>query len=123
VRDRVEAALAFWVRIQAPTGAFSDYKPEGWNLAATAFATKFMGQSLRLLAKGLLIDPELLKRVEEAQRKVIYFVLTDPAFFAHGRNYSNQFTNVWPGGAGDFQPQENCFRRKASPQLTATRED
>ena len=40
LRDRLEAALAFWVNSQAPTGAFSEYKPQGWNLAATAFATK-----------------------------------------------------------------------------------
>lgn len=97
LRDRLEAALEFWVRIQAPSGAFSEYKPQGWNLAATAFATKFMGQTLRLLAKGPPVDAGLMKRVEAAQRKAIHFVLTDPAMFAFGRNYSNQYTNVWPG--------------------------
>jgi hypothetical protein len=97
LRDRLEATLDFWVRIQSPEGAFSEYKPQGWNLAATAFATKFMGQTLRLLEKGPPLDPELMKRVRSAQRKAIHFVLTDPAFLEHGRNYSNQFTNVWPG--------------------------
>ena len=97
LRDRLEAALAFWGKTQAPSGAFSEYKPQGWNLAATAFATKFMGQTLRLLEKAPPIDPDLLAGVQAAQRKAIRFVLTDPAFFEHGRNYSNQFTNVWPG--------------------------
>jgi hypothetical protein len=97
LRDRLEASLDFWVRIQSPSGAFSEYKPQAWNLAATAFATKFMGQTLRLLATGPPIDHALLNRVQAAQRKAILFVLTDPAFFTHGRNYSNQFTNVWPG--------------------------
>jgi len=97
LRDRLEAALAFWAGAQAPSGAFSEYKPLGWNLAATAFATKFMGQTLRLLEKGPPVDPELMQRVRAAQRKAIRVVLTDPDFYAHGRNYSNQFTNVWPG--------------------------
>ena len=97
LRDRLEAALGFWVGIQAPSGAFSEYKPQGWNLAATAFATKFMGQTLRLLEKGPPVDAELMKRVRAAQRKAIHFVLTDAEFFRHGQNFSNQFTNVWPG--------------------------
>lgn len=98
VRGRLEAALDFWCRIQAPTGAFSEYSPKGWNLAATAFATKFMGRTLILLRDGPPIDKSLLDRVRQAQRKAIHFVLTDTRFWEHGRNFSNQFTNVWPGG-------------------------
>jgi hypothetical protein len=107
VRDRLEAALDFWVRIQAPTGAFSEYKPQGWNLAATAFATKFMGRTLRLLENGPPIEPELMKRVKAAQRKAILFVLTDSQFFEHGRTYSNQFTNVWPGALAWLSQQDD----------------
>ncbi len=97
LRDRLEAALDFWVRSQSPDGAFSEYKPGVWGLAPTAFATKFMGQAIPLLEKGPAIDPALLRRVIAAQRKALVFGLTDPAMFQHGRNYSNQFTNLWPG--------------------------
>lgn len=97
VRVRLEAALDFWCRVQAPTGAFSEYSPKGWNLAATAFATKFIGRTLLLLREGPPVDKALLERVHQAQRRAIHFVLTDPKFFEHGRNFSNQFTNVWPG--------------------------
>lgn len=99
LRDRLEAALDFWCRIQSPQGAFSEYKPEGWNLAASAFATKFMGRTLRMLREpgAPPVDPALLQRVEAAQRKAIVFVLTDADMWKHGLTFSNQFTNVWPG--------------------------
>jgi hypothetical protein len=107
VRDRLEAALDFWCRIQSPQGAFSEYKPQGWNLAATAFATKFMGQTLNLLRAGPPIDSELLARVRAAQRKAIMFVLTDPTFYQHARNFSNQFTNVYPGALAWLSQQDD----------------
>jgi hypothetical protein len=112
VRDRLEAALDFWVRMQASSGAFSEYKPQGWNLAATAFATKFMGRTLRLLENAPPVDPELMKRVQAAQRKAILFVLTDPQFFEHGRRYSNQFTNVWPGALAWLLQHDEAEIRK-----------
>jgi hypothetical protein len=98
VRVRLEAALDFWCRIQSPDGRFSEYGPERWNLAATAFATKFMGETLSLLQKGPPIDKSLLDRVVKADRKAIHFVLTDPDFYKHGKDFTNQFTNVWAGG-------------------------
>jgi hypothetical protein len=98
VRVRLEAALDFWCRIQSPDGRFSEYGPQRWNLAATAFATKFMGETLTLLRNGPPIDPRILDRVVKADRKAIHFVLTDPAFHKQGTNYTNQFTNVWAGG-------------------------
>ena len=98
VRAHLEAALDFWCRIQSPDGRFSEYGPQQWNLAATAFATKFMGQTLTLLRNGPPIDSSLLRRVVEADRKAIRFVLTDPAFYKHGKDFTNQFTNVWAGG-------------------------
>ena len=123
LRDRLEAALDFWVKAQAPSGAFSEYKPQGWNLAATAFATKFMGQTLRLLEKAPPIDPDLLTRVQAAQRKAIRFVLTDPEFFQHGRNFSNQFTNVWPGALAWLSQRndpeiETLLRRRIAESAT-----
>jgi len=98
LRERLEAALEFWIRIQSPEGKFSEYAPQAWNLAATAFATKFMGRALILLHNGPPVDAQLLKRAEAADRKTINITLTDPDLWKHGRDYSNQYTNVWAGG-------------------------
>ena len=98
VRQRLEAALEFWCRIQSPEGKFSEYGPEQWNLAATAFSTKFMGRTLVLLEKGPPIDPAILKRAQQADRKAIEITLTDADLWKHGRTYSNQYANVWAGG-------------------------
>jgi hypothetical protein len=98
LRARLEAALDFWCRIQSADGRFSEYGPQRWNLAATAFATKFMGETLALLRNGPPIDKALLDRVAKADRKAIHLVLTDPELYQHGKNFTNQFTNVWAGG-------------------------
>jgi hypothetical protein len=98
VRARLEAALDFWCRMQSPEGQFSEYGPQRWNLAATAFATKFMGETLRLLNNGPPIDKTLLDRVAKVDRKAIHVVLTDPVLYQHGKNFTNQFTNAWAGG-------------------------
>lgn len=98
VRMRLEAALDFWCRIQNSDGQFSEYGPQRWNLPATAFATKFMGQTLTLLRDGPPIDAKLHERVIKADRKAIRIVLTDPALLAHGKDYTNQYTNVFAGG-------------------------
>ena len=97
VRVRLEAALDFWCRIQHPDGRFSEYGPQRWNLPATAFATKFMGETLALLHRGPPIDAKLHERVVKADRQAIRVVMTDPALQEHGRNYTNQYTNVFAG--------------------------
>jgi hypothetical protein len=114
VRERLEAMLTFWCQMQHEDGRFSEYKPQGWNLPATAFATKFMGQTLTLLlgksgetpvselhAKTRIppIDAALLKRVIEAERKAILAVLTQDALYEHGKRFTNQYTNVYAGAA------------------------
>jgi len=117
VRARLEAALGFWCKIQSLDGRFSEYGPRQWNLAATAFATKFMGQTLTLLRNAPSIDRALIDRVVEADLKAIYFVLTDPSFYKHGQDFTNQFTNVWAGGLAflslNRDPQlESLLRRR-----------
>ena len=97
VRDRLEAALDFWCRIQSPDGRFSEYGPQQWNLAATAFATKFMGQTLTLLRGGPPITSALMTRVAAADRRAIQIVLTDPDLYRHGKDFTNQYTNMWAG--------------------------
>ncbi|MCE5216527.1 hypothetical protein LLH03_05770 [bacterium] len=97
VRARLEAMLDFWCRMQNTDGQFSEYRDLGWNLPATAFATKFMGETLQLLHSGPPIDKALLDRVVAADRKAILVTLTNPTLYKHGCSYSNQFTNVWGG--------------------------
>ena len=97
VRVRLEAALDYWCRIQHADGRFSEYGPQRWNLPATAFATKFMGEALALLHSGPPIDAKLHQRVINANRRAISVVMTDPALQQQGRNYTNQYTNVFAG--------------------------
>ncbi len=98
LRARLEAALDFWVRMQSPEGKFSEYAPQQWGLAPTAFATKFMGETLQRLHDAPGIDHDLLARVAAADRKAILAVLTDSALYEDGRRFSNQYSNVWAGG-------------------------
>jgi hypothetical protein len=97
LRPRLEAALAFWCQIQNPDGRFSEYGPQKWNLPATAFSTKFMGETLRLLKSGPPIDADILQKTITANRKAIMAVLTMDDLYNHGKNFSNQYTNVWAG--------------------------
>jgi len=98
LRKRLEAVFEYWCNSQSDDGRFSEYGPRQWNLAATAFATKFMGATLAILKDGPAIDPDLLKRVIQADRKAILAVLTRDDLYDHGREFTNQYCNVWSGG-------------------------
>lgn len=107
VRVRLEAALDFLARTQAPDGAFAEYKAGGWNLAATGFMTKFLGETLELLAAAatpdapggqVTIDDAVLDRAHQTQRKAILRLLARDDYYRRGSNLSNQYGNVWPGG-------------------------
>jgi hypothetical protein len=124
LRQRLEAALGYWVRMQSPDGKFSEYGQQEWNLAATAFATKFMGETLRLLREGPPIDVKLKEEVWQAQRKAILIELNDPALWQHGVNYSNQYSNVWAGGLAYLalrpDPElESRLRQRIQESVTA----
>lgn len=95
VRDRLDAALMFWVNSQNDDGRFSEYDVNRWNLAATAFAAKFMAETLELL-EGKDVNPRTMRQVWQAQRKAIMGVLDNEASYRHGMRFSNQFGNVWP---------------------------
>ncbi|HEY8897478.1 MAG TPA: hypothetical protein VIM79_21785 [Niastella sp.] len=97
LRPRLEAALSYWIHSQNADGRFSEYGPQQWNLPATAFSTKFMGETLRLLKSGPAIDPEILQNAIATDRKAIMAVLTIEDLYKHGKDYSNQYTNVWAG--------------------------
>lgn len=106
LRRRIEAALTFWCNIQKEDGRFSEYAPERWSLAPTAFATKFVGRAIYLLEEGPAIDEEILGRANASLRKALYISFTDSALWAHGRNFTNQYENLW-GGAMMYLQHHN----------------
>lgn len=99
LRTRLEAALDYWCRLQSPDGKFSEYGPQQWNLAATAFAVKFISEALRVLKDGPPISADIHQHVIDGCRKALRVVLYDPDLMSHGRTYSNQYTNIFAGGA------------------------
>ena len=99
LRVRLEFAFDYWCNLQSPDGKFSEYGPERWNLAATAFAVKFIAEALRLLKTGPPISPALHARAIDGCRKAVHATLYDPDLLSHGKSYSNQFTNIFAGGA------------------------
>jgi hypothetical protein len=124
LRERLEAALDFWCLIQSQDGRFSEYGSGNWNLAATAFATKFMGQSLHLLQNGPPIDPDLHQRVIAADRKALQATFTIEELQSHGRNFTNQYANAWGGALAylDLFPDpeiERLLDQRLSESLTA----
>lgn len=66
LRQRLEAALSYWLKLQFDDGSFPEYRPTEHSRPATAFAMSFFGEALRVLAEGPGIDPALRARVEEA---------------------------------------------------------
>lgn len=99
LRTKLELALDFWCRIQRPDGKFSEYGVQEWNLAATAFAVKFISEALRLLKTGPAISADIHKRAIDGCRKALRAVLYDFELMSHGRRFSNQYTNIFAGGA------------------------
>jgi hypothetical protein len=99
LRARLELALEYWCNLQSPDGKFSEYGPQQWNLAATAFAVKFVSEALRLLKTGPPITPALHTRAIDCCRKAVHATLYDPDLMSHGKSYSNQYTNIFAGGA------------------------
>ncbi len=94
---RIEAALEFWCNIQHEDGRFSEYRVGQWSLAPTAFATKFIGRALWLLDRGPNIDKDIFERSRLALRKALYIGFTHEGLWEHGRNYTNQYANLWGG--------------------------
>ncbi len=98
LRGRLELALTYWCNMQSPEGKFSEYGPQQWNLAATAFAVKFVSEALRLLKNGPPISDAIHQRAIDCCRKAVRATLFDPDLMSHGRSYSNQYTNIFAGG-------------------------
>lgn len=97
LKFRIEAALDFWCKMQHEDGRFSEYGVGRWSLAPTAFATKFIGRALWLLDKGPNIERDIFERSRLALRKSLYIGFTDEQLWEHGKNYTNQYANLWGG--------------------------
>ena len=115
LRGRLELALTYWCNMQSPDGKFSEYGPQQWNLAATAFAVKFVSEALRLLKTGPPISEAIHQRAIDCCRKAVRATLFDPDLISHGRSYSNQYTNIFAGGAAflDLYPDRELSERLA----------
>ncbi len=100
---------------RSPDGKFSEYGPQQWNLAATAFAVKFISEALRLLKTGPPITPALHTRAIDCCRKAVHATLYDPDLLSHGKSYSNQFTNIFAGGAAFLAMYPDADCRRGSP--------
>jgi hypothetical protein len=113
LRTRLELAFDYWCRIQSSDGRFSEYGPEQWNLAATAFAVKFISEALRLLKTGPPISADIHERAVNTCRKALRVVLYDPKLYHDGCEYSNQYSNIFAGGAAflNLYPDEALAAR------------
>lgn len=112
LRARLEALLSFLCDSQNDEGWFSEYRPKGWNLPATGFATMFLGETLRLLHDGPPIDRAVHNRVIEAHRKSIGALLTSDSLFNAGMSCSNQYSGLWGGALAhlDLYPDDDLMR-------------
>lgn len=109
LRNRIEASLQFWCKIQHTDGRFSEYEVGRWSLAPTAFATKFIGRALWLLEKqGPQIDEAVFEQARVSLRKALYIGFTHEGLWEHGKNYTNQYANLWGGALSylDIWPDE-----------------
>lgn len=101
VRLRFEAALKYWVDMQDDMGRY--ITPGGStnaHIGDTAFFTKFMGETLRLLAEGPEIDEEIHKSAIVALEKGCYFLVyyyEDPLYWFTLKSFTNQYGNTFPG--------------------------
>lgn len=104
LHDRLRASLEYLIGLQDDNGMYpfdggsdfgGDYK--SLSYANTAFATKFLGETLTILEADAAFDTELYADLSAAQRKSLHYLLTDTAWYEFVAQYSNQYTNVWAG--------------------------
>ncbi len=97
LRQRLEAALEFWMSIQSEAGAFSEYGQDRWNLPGTAFATTFIGETLHFLEDGPPIDGEVHQRVIQAHRRAFRPSFEGGGWLRQATIFTNQWSAYWPG--------------------------
>lgn len=119
VKQRLEAMLEFWCKIQGPDGRFSEYKPGDYSLAPTGFGVRAMAQTLEILKSGgPTIDSAILERTMLAQRKAIMSLLTVEDSIRWGREYSNQFSGVYQAALSYMKLRPDAEMQKALEAAT-----
>jgi hypothetical protein len=124
LRLRLEAALNYWLQMQSPEGLFSESGEGEWSLAATASATKFMGETLHYLKGGPALNEDLVKQVAEADRKAILAVLYGAELYETGKRFSSQYTSLWAGALAylDLYPDAE-IRKTLETRLASSMRD
>ncbi len=100
LRPRLELALRYYIDQLGEEGLLKPFPPDqhvGFRLASTMFLTKFLGETLVLLHEGPPIDPDLHADLLDAQRRALNYVFTSDLAFVQGRQFSNQYGNVFGG--------------------------
>jgi hypothetical protein len=100
LRQRLELALDFFLSRMGDDGLLKPRNAEqhvGLQFANTMFFTKFMGEALVLLGDGPSIDDGLHEALLDAQRRALRKVFSSDLAFVQGRQFSNQYGNVFSG--------------------------
>jgi len=100
LRKRLELAIDFYTSRMGETGLMNPRRPDqhvGFRLANSMFFTKFMGEALVLLRDGPPIDEDVHARLLDAQRRALRYVLSSDLAEVQGRQFSNQYGNVFSG--------------------------
>lgn len=123
VREKAESAIQFWLSLQREDGLFEDPSySEGFHMGTTAFQTKFMGETLRQLhmEQAPPINPDLLERLEQSDRRAIMVLLTRDDMFDRGILYENQYGNVWSGALAYLSlfPEDTEMKTMLEERLT-----
>lgn len=124
LRFRLEAALSFWLSKQSPEGMFSELGEKQWSLAATASATKFMGETLHYLKDGPALNEDLLRQVAQADRKAILALLYGAELYEEGKQFNNAYSDLWAGALAylDLHPDPE-IRKTLETRLISSMRD
>ncbi len=124
LRERLEAALSYWIGLQHADGRFGSSGAFGRTASVTAFTTKFLGETLRLISDGPTIDGNVLALAFTAQRRAIAALLQREDLFERAERFANQYTNVWGGALSYLELRPDpALRRLLERRLRSTLSD
>lgn len=106
-RERLEAAIMYWLSFQDEEGYFGRPDASGSNRDKALFFIKFMGEALVHLKNGPPVDPEVYQAVKDAFELTLDLTLNHEDFWEQGITFSNQFGNVFAGAAAYLALYEN----------------
>ncbi len=99
LRVRLEAALNYYTNTVEENGLLIAVEGRhiGLRLGTSMFFTKFMGEILVLLENAPDFDADLYARMLDAQRRVLRYILNSDLAVVQGRQFSNQYGNIFAG--------------------------